>query len=78
MARMTSADARAVFSRAKINPHVDFHALRSEQVEALLVAADAWKYRKPRGARANGVVYYGTYYKSAGNYARAKRRKSNA
>lgn len=61
MARMTSADARAIFSRAKINPHVDFHALRSEQVEALLIAADAWKYRKPKDANGSRARSFHAY-----------------
>jgi ligand-binding sensor domain-containing protein len=61
MARMSSTQARAILNRARIDPKIDFHALRSEQVDELLIAADAWKYRKPKGANSSRASYFHAY-----------------
>ncbi len=52
MAKLTSYEAREILSLCKVNRYVDYHTLSSDQVEALLAAADKAKYRKP--ANANG------------------------
>jgi hypothetical protein len=61
MTRMTSTQARAILSRACIDPKMDFYALRSEQVNELRIAADAWKYRKPKNANSSRVSYFHAY-----------------
>lgn len=36
----------------------DFHTLTSDQVESVLAAADAARYRKPRNANGSRARYY--------------------
>jgi hypothetical protein len=50
MARMSPSDARNALARCKVNPHVDFHALDSDRVQALLAEADRAGYRNPKNA----------------------------
>lgn len=61
MARLSPADARAILSRCLHNPLHDFHELRSGEVEALLVEADARRYRKPRNANGSRGRYFHAY-----------------
>lgn len=58
MPRLTPADARAILSRCLHNPLHAFHELRSSEVEALLVEADARRYRSPRHANGSRGRYW--------------------
>jgi hypothetical protein len=50
--------ASDALARACIPRHADFHTLSSIQVEALLVEADAVKYRKPKNANGSRARYF--------------------
>lgn len=47
---MTRSDAFNILAQCGIPPGSDFHRLGSDQVEALLERAKAWKYRQPKNA----------------------------
>jgi hypothetical protein len=44
---------------------VDFHTLRSEQVDKVLAAADERKYRKPTNANGSRARYFHAYLSRA-------------
>lgn len=69
MARLSRSDARETLSRARCPLGVDFHALRTEQVDALLGEADARRYRKPRNANGSRARYFHAYLVRAANSA---------
>ncbi|MBU8540198.1 hypothetical protein [Falsiroseomonas tokyonensis] len=58
MARMTPSEAREVLRHCKVNLHVDFHALDSDKVQALVAAADREGYRKPKNANGSRARSY--------------------
>lgn len=51
-------DARAFFQNVNIRPDQDFHTLSSAQVDLILKAADAAKYRKPKNANGSRARYF--------------------
>ena len=61
MAKISPLLARSILSSCKINMHVDFHALSSDKVDALLTHADAYKYRKPKNANGSRARYFHAY-----------------
>ncbi len=58
---MCPVEARDFLRDHKIDPRVDFHALRSEQVERLTWAACVYGYRKPRLANGSTARYFHAY-----------------
>lgn len=58
MARLDQSGARARLARCGVSVAHDFHSLRSEAVEALLVEADADGYRQPKNANGSRARYY--------------------
>lgn len=59
MARISKSVACAILVGAQAGG--DFHALRSSQVDALLTAADRYKYRKPKNANGSRARYFHAY-----------------
>lgn len=55
MNKFTALDLAARF---QINLTRDFHALPAGQVDHILEAADAYKYRKPRNANGSRARYF--------------------
>ena len=55
---MTPYDARNTLHRLGLTARHDFHALRSEVVDAILAEADRAKYRKPRNANGSRARYF--------------------
>ena len=51
-------NARETLRALNIGLGQDFHTLRSAQVDALLVAADAVRYHKPRNANGARARYF--------------------
>jgi hypothetical protein len=51
-------NARFVLANARIPLGADFHALSSEQVEAVLVEADRARYQKPKSANGSRARYF--------------------
>jgi hypothetical protein len=50
-----------VLPKLGIAPGTDFHTLRSSQVTDLLLAADLYKYRKPKNANGSRGRYFYSY-----------------
>lgn len=50
--------AQACLDACGIDPQTDYHALTSTQVDALLIKADAWRYRKPKNANGSRGRYF--------------------
>ena len=48
-------------SQTGIRPGTDFHTLSSSQVTDLLLAADLFKYRKPKNANGSRGRYFHAY-----------------
>ena len=61
MARLTKNEARALCSVFGIDPSHDWHAMSSTMKEAVLRAADAHKYRKPKNANGSRGRYFAKY-----------------
>jgi hypothetical protein len=61
MSRVTPGMARDLLAAYDISRSADFHTLSSEQVDALLASADAFKYRKPRNANGSRGRYFHAY-----------------
>ena len=61
MARMSADEARALCNVYGINPAVDWHAMPSAMKEAVLRAADARKYQKPKNANGSRGRYFAAY-----------------
>ncbi len=59
--RLDRNRAHDILQRAHVPLGVDFHALGSAQVEALLVEADAHRYRKPKNANGSRGRYFHAY-----------------
>lgn len=51
-------NARATLEWCRIPLGVDYHTLRTEQVEALLTCANLARYQKPRGANGSRSRYF--------------------
>lgn len=62
---MTRAQALAIAERAQVPIALDFHRLRSSQVAALLVEADARRYRAPRNANGSRGRMFWQYVQRA-------------
>lgn len=60
MARLTQTEARDILAACGATDS-DFHALRSENVAALLAHADARKYRAPANASSSRGSYWHAY-----------------
>lgn len=58
MPRLTPAEAREIAAAYGIDLSVDFHSLDAESVAAVIAAADARRYRKPRGASGSRGRYF--------------------
>lgn len=59
---LTPDHARTILANCGIlNPALDFHALYSEQVSALLMEANAYRYRAPRNANGSRARYWYAY-----------------
>jgi hypothetical protein len=69
MPRLSPSDARAILSTLG-NPLHDFHALRSEDVQRLIDAADARRYRKPRNAPGSRARMFHAYVTRAAEAGR--------
>lgn len=65
MSRLTRPEAHAILTACDIEPGADFHALNNAQIDALLLAANKRKYRKPTGANASRARYFHTYLQRA-------------
>lgn len=61
MARLDRSAAWDILARAHVPLAHNFHALRSEQVEALLSEADAYGYRAPKNANGSRARYFHAY-----------------
>lgn len=61
MARMSKDDARALCNAFGIDPRIDWHAMPSAMKEAVLRAADARKYNKPKNANGSRGRYFAAY-----------------
>ena len=61
MARINPWDARAILTVCHCACDDDFHALNADNVERLLVHADARKYRKPANANGSRARYWHAY-----------------
>lgn len=61
MARLTREDARALCSVFGIDPSQDWHAMPSGMKDAVLKAADACKYKKPKNANGSRGRYFAAY-----------------
>ena len=61
MARMTREAAQSILQRCKCTDGTSFHALDSDTVAALLVEADAVKYRRPKNANGSRARYFHAY-----------------
>ena len=48
-------------SRYHIDLASDYHTLRISDAEAIIAAADEWKYRKPRNANGSRSRYFFAY-----------------
>lgn len=59
--RLTRSEAWNILRTSCENPLHCFHALRSEEVEALLAHADRRGYRKPRNANGSRARYFHAY-----------------
>jgi hypothetical protein len=58
---MTQQDARAIVNVYCIPIGRDFHSLNSQHVQNILDAANARKYRAPRGANGSRCRYFYAY-----------------
>lgn len=58
MPRLTPGEARGIATRWQIPLDKDFHALRSEEVERVIAAADERRYRKPSNANGSRARYF--------------------
>lgn len=65
--RMTHDDARNLCAQFGIvrHPLPDWHTMDSDQKERVLIAADCWKYRKPRNANGSRGRYFAEYMRRA-------------
>jgi hypothetical protein len=63
MARLTYWDARALASCFGFDPREDFHTMSSASKDAVLAAADARKYRKPKNANGSRGRYFAAHLK---------------
>lgn len=61
MARMNKHDARALCGVFGIDPRQDWHAMPSAMKDAVLRAADARKYQKPKNANGSRGRYFAAY-----------------
>ena len=61
MARMTPDEARALCSVFGIDPAQDWHAMPSAMKDAVLKAADARAYRKPKNANGSRGRYFAAF-----------------
>ncbi len=61
MARINASEARNVAARYGFPLNVDFHTLTTDQVEAVLQAADSVGYRKPANANGSRARYFHAY-----------------
>jgi hypothetical protein len=61
MARMTRETAADILQRCKCAKGVQFHALDSDAVAALLREADVVKYRRPANANGSRARYFHAY-----------------
>ena len=49
---------KAILAGCGVDPQTDYDALTSTQVDALLIKADAWRYRKPKNANGSRGRYF--------------------
>lgn len=61
MSRLTPREARDILAYREIPRNVDFHALRSSQVDQIIYAADARGYKAPKNAKGSRARYFHAY-----------------
>ena len=65
MARLSKIDTWALCTSFGIDPRQDWHAMPSAMKEAVLSAADARRYRKPKNANGSRGRYFAAYLRRA-------------
>lgn len=65
MSRIDADQAHAFAEGYRFDLHRDFHALDSSQVEGVIAAANAAKYRAPRNANGSRARYFHAYLQRA-------------
>ena len=65
MARLSKIDAWALCTSFGIDPRQDFHVMSSGMKEAVIKAADARGYRKPKNANGSRGRYFAAYLRRA-------------
>ena len=58
MTKLQPDEARQLLRLCGIERGADYHALESSKVDALISAADAMRYRKPRNANGSRGRYF--------------------
>lgn len=61
MSKLSRTEAHNILQRCRVPLSVDFHALDTSQVSALIAEADAVKYRKPTNANGSRARYFHAY-----------------
>ena len=61
MSRLTRREAREILFSREIPTNVDFHALRSSQVDQVIYAANARGYKAPKNANGSRARYFHAY-----------------
>ena len=59
--RLSRLDARQILFGREIPMNVDFHALRSSQVDEIIHAANAHGYQAPKNANGSRARYFHAY-----------------
>ncbi len=65
MPRLSSVQAHDLATGYGFDLNRDFHALDSSQVEGVIAAADAARYRAPRNANGSRARYFHAYLQRA-------------
>lgn len=58
MKRLSPEIAHDLCRRYGVDVSREFHALRENEVQAVIAAADEWRYKKPRGANGSRARYF--------------------
>ena len=61
MPRLTRREARQILFSREIPLDMDFHALRTSQVDEIVHAANAHGYRAPKNANGSRARYFHAY-----------------
>ena len=63
--RLDEQEAKSLASLHRFPLNRDFHALRSDEVQGVIDAADSRRYRKPRNANGSRARYFHAYLRRA-------------